>query len=398
MPGIISWVFQCTTSRESMRWYGAGTTWDVNAPRIQHMYCICCTSLFLSFFRNCAGTFMFHKRVYANDRLWLEGSLGTMSYAVTTLAIYMGIQVIIITQKVFAKFGLVFGFSGLCLMLISFPKRKKGKGGISFTEMDVEESRGLEVENSVSAGSLDDAEATQQRKASAEIEERDEIQRALTERGCDTKTILGLSAFERFKWAFGFRPPHAVMGRKFFEVLDVNKSGYFTVEALDFVVKVLQVDFPMAKATHDAVEVRCHMFSHACRNTKLAYKVPSQGREASRMHHFSCDLDLCESNWQCVMSLNHHIASATPPLQTLKPLDLAWYDSTAGMYQECNVALFLLHSLCMPHMYMGTVKCLNVHSHHILRKRICYSNQFWACIYCGLYIFWASDQQCRMRD
>jgi hypothetical protein len=63
------------------------------------------------------GTFVFHKRVYANDHLWLEGSFGTRSCCLAVLRGYdacyiSGIQVIIVTQKVFAKLGLVFGFSG----------------------------------------------------------------------------------------------------------------------------------------------------------------------------------------------------------------------------------------------------------------------------------------------
>jgi hypothetical protein len=35
---------------------------------------------------------MFHKRVYANDRLWLEGSFGTMSACVTLLSSRMRFQ------------------------------------------------------------------------------------------------------------------------------------------------------------------------------------------------------------------------------------------------------------------------------------------------------------------
>jgi hypothetical protein len=35
-----------------------------------------------------AGTFMFHKRVYANDRLWLEGSFGTRSCCLAVIRGY----------------------------------------------------------------------------------------------------------------------------------------------------------------------------------------------------------------------------------------------------------------------------------------------------------------------
>eukprot|EP00892_Ulva_mutabilis_P004198 jgi/Ulvmu1/214/UM001_0218.1 len=115
-----------------------------------------------------------------------------------------------------------------------------------------------EMDTSGCETDLDDAatmQAEAEQQALLDLEEVGHLDHLIYTHG-DTalKVALQLSMWEQWCWRLGARPPRHEIAKRLFAFVDHNNSQSVSISAMDGLVRLLQSELPLSKATFDFVE------------------------------------------------------------------------------------------------------------------------------------------------